>query len=296
MVRDFNGNWNTGRKDDISSAYDDEGTYDFDDDDTISQTTGSWQFCAANTGKNCKHRDGSTDAEHPWDEAEVEEYTYCRKIKVVDTLRPLLTLSYPEQGIISRSRTDDRVNDGDSKPTFGTDETHTSIKPRFYDQHHDKQNPLYAKDVYEEDPDDGNVQSMKINAYTYGDRLGDKDESGDYVEGHNTVTEDVTLNAHRTVGVGDHARVHIENEAAEMNDNGGGTIANGALNTQKQSITEDTEYMKNNWDPKFKLMAEQNFSSVNGWMIGAIASSISGLVMLAYVNYRKSSALTSVPV
>merc|ERR1711871_788203 len=43
------------------------------------------------------------------------------------------------------------------------------------------------------------------------------------------------------------------------------------------------------------LMAEENTSSVNGWVIGAIASAVAGLALLGY-STRRTAVATSVPV
>jgi len=45
-----------------------------------------------------------------------------------------------------------------------------------------------------------------------------------------------------------------------------------------------------------KLMAESTTSSVNGWVIGAVASAVSGVALLGYAATRKAAVATSVPV
>jgi len=45
-----------------------------------------------------------------------------------------------------------------------------------------------------------------------------------------------------------------------------------------------------------KLMAESTTSSVNGWVIGAVASAVSGVALLGYAATRKATVATSVPV
>merc|ERR1711968_305757 len=55
-------------------------------------------------------------------------------------------------------------------------------------------------------------------------------------------------------------------------------------------------------DPEFPdthtlptLMAEETTSSVNGWVLGAIASAVAGLALLGY-STRRTAVATSVPV
>lgn len=45
-----------------------------------------------------------------------------------------------------------------------------------------------------------------------------------------------------------------------------------------------------------KLMAESTTSTVNGWVIGAVASAVSGVALLGYAATRKAAVATSVPV
>merc|ERR1711865_667708 len=45
-----------------------------------------------------------------------------------------------------------------------------------------------------------------------------------------------------------------------------------------------------------KLMAESTTSPVNGWVIGAVASAVSGVALLGYAATRKATVATSVPV
>merc|ERR1712238_539603 len=45
-----------------------------------------------------------------------------------------------------------------------------------------------------------------------------------------------------------------------------------------------------------KLMAESTTSTVNGWVIGAVASAVSGVALLGYAATRKATVATSVPV
>ena len=47
----------------------------------------------------------------------------------------------------------------------------------------------------------------------------------------------------------------------------------------------------------WKLMAEETTSSVNGWVLGAIASAVSGLALLGYSLRKQAQPVaTSVPV
>merc|ERR1712100_268040 len=48
-------------------------------------------------------------------------------------------------------------------------------------------------------------------------------------------------------------------------------------------------------NPYTTLMAEEQTSSVNGWVLGAIASAVTGLALLGY-SQRKTTVATSVPV
>merc|ERR1711967_196934 len=70
-----------------------------------------------------------------------------------------------------------------------------------------------------------------------------------------------------------------------------------ATHFTKTVVVEDTmvpiislEYKGN------KLMAESTTSSVNGWVIGAVASAVSGVALLGYAATRKATVATSVPV
>merc|ERR1712054_243715 len=44
------------------------------------------------------------------------------------------------------------------------------------------------------------------------------------------------------------------------------------------------------------MMAEQSTTTVNGWVIGAVASAVSGVALLGYAATRKATVATSVPV
>merc|ERR1712139_579461 len=48
-------------------------------------------------------------------------------------------------------------------------------------------------------------------------------------------------------------------------------------------------------DPRGRWMAEESTSSVNGWVVGAIASAVAGLALLGY-STRRTAVATSVPV
>merc|ERR1712167_556563 len=48
-------------------------------------------------------------------------------------------------------------------------------------------------------------------------------------------------------------------------------------------------------DPQSRWMAEESTSSVNGWVVGAIASAVAGLALLGY-STRRTAVATSVPV
>merc|ERR1712100_373431 len=48
-------------------------------------------------------------------------------------------------------------------------------------------------------------------------------------------------------------------------------------------------------DPQGRWMAEESTSSVNGWVVGAIASAVAGLALLGY-STRRTAVATSVPV
>ena len=59
----------------------------------------------------------------------------------------------------------------------------------------------------------------------------------------------------------------------------------------------DTDATLNYKDPgtAHSLMAEETTSSVNGWVLGAIASAVAGLALLGY-STRRTAVATSVPV
>merc|ERR1719267_204480 len=72
----------------------------------------------------------------------------------------------------------------------------------------------------------------------------------------------------------------------------------GSLNTQHTaaglaSNVADTQFPDNHALPT--LMAEETTSSVNGWVLGAIASAVAGLALLGY-STRRTAVATSVPV
>merc|ERR1711881_786549 len=72
----------------------------------------------------------------------------------------------------------------------------------------------------------------------------------------------------------------------------------GSLNTQHTaaglaSNVADTQFPDSHALPT--LMAEETTSSVNGWVLGAIASAVAGLALLGY-STRRTAVATSVPV
>merc|ERR1711968_224748 len=72
----------------------------------------------------------------------------------------------------------------------------------------------------------------------------------------------------------------------------------GSLNTKHTAAglasgVADTEFPDNHALPT--LMAEETTSSVNGWVLGAIASAVAGLALLGY-STRRTAVATSVPV
>merc|ERR1711937_649500 len=49
-------------------------------------------------------------------------------------------------------------------------------------------------------------------------------------------------------------------------------------------------------NPNIKYMAEETTSSVNGWIVGALASAVTGLALLGYSLRNSDNVVTSVPV
>merc|ERR1719230_762183 len=49
-------------------------------------------------------------------------------------------------------------------------------------------------------------------------------------------------------------------------------------------------------NPNIKYMAEETTSSVNGWIVGALASAVTGLALLGYSLRKSDNVVTSVPV
>jgi len=90
--------------------------------------------------------------------------------------------------------------------------------------------------------------------------------------------------------------------ATDKNGNVGGAIkADGTCTSIfKTVIVEDTmvpiislKYRGNNL---VGMMAESTTTTVNGWVVGAVASAVSGVALLGYAATRKATVATSVPV
>jgi predicted HicB family RNase H-like nuclease len=80
------------------------------------------------------------------------------------------------------------------------------------------------------------------------------------------------------------------------------SLSDTASDKQYPSVT-GAYVSKGNFDDSYggnheaahSLMAEESTSSVNGWVIGAIASAVAGLALLGY-STRRTAVATSVPV
>merc|ERR1711871_982560 len=72
------------------------------------------------------------------------------------------------------------------------------------------------------------------------------------------------------------------------------TTGVGEKNYDTKSDTDSTENYKDKASSHV-LMAEETTSSVNGWVLGAIASAVAGLALLGY-STRRTAVATSVPV
>merc|ERR1711977_388416 len=102
------------------------------------------------------------------------------------------------------------------------------------------------------------------------------------------------LQATRTVIVELTGTYVLTYSATDKNGNGQ-TGKCGKAHFMKTVVVEDTmvpiislKYKGN------KLMAEST-STVNGWVIGAVASAVSGVALLGYAATRKTAVATSVP-
>merc|ERR1719456_423168 len=91
----------------------------------------------------------------------------------------------------------------------------------------------------------------------------------------------------------------------DKNGNGNGSGCNAASGTKtdhftKTVVVEDTMIpiisLKYRGTNLVGMMAEQSTTTVNGWVIGAVASAVSGVALLGYAATRKATVATSVPV
>merc|ERR1719420_2104444 len=91
----------------------------------------------------------------------------------------------------------------------------------------------------------------------------------------------------------------------DKNGNGDGSGCNAASGTKtdhftKTVVVEDTMIpiisLKYRGTNLVGMMAEQSTTTVNGWVIGAVASAVSGVALLGYAATRKATVATSVPV
>lgn len=143
-----------------------------------------------------------------------------------------------------------------------------------------------------------------------GDR-GSADITGDDVDVEAVATYHVTYSVTDSQGNGgvpgtcaESHKVKIVNVVDTLNPHIDLTYKNVLLNGNAD--TTNTGYNHNNdgsnhlqhnlIDNPNTLMAESESSSVNGWVIGAIASAVSGVALLGYAATRKSAVATSVPV
>merc|ERR1712094_11764 len=98
---------------------------------------------------------------------------------------------------------------------------------------------------------------------------------------------------------------HVYNTVTDKNGNGKDNSCKAASGTRtdhftKTVVVEDTMIpiisLKYRGTDLVGMMAEQSTTTVNGWVIGAVASAVSGVALLGYAATRKATVATSVPV
>merc|ERR1712167_242973 len=131
-----------------------------------------------------------------------------------------------------------------------------------------------------------------------------------YTEEQSTCTDPLDgamPNAHvyGTVDVEKTGTYVLTYSVTDKNGNGDGrtcTAPSGAKTDHftKTVVVEDTMIpiisLKYRGTNPVGMMAEQSTTTVNGWVIGAVASAVSGVALLGYAATRKATVATSVPV
>merc|ERR1711881_353773 len=129
-----------------------------------------------------------------------------------------------------------------------------------------------------------------------------------YTEEQSTCTDPLDgamPNAHvyNTVNVEKTGTYVLTYSVTDKNGNGNSCKAASGTRTDhftKTVVVEDTMIpiisLKYRGTDLVGMMAEQSTTTVNGWVIGAVASAVSGVALLGYAATRKATVATSVPV
>merc|ERR1712100_95554 len=131
-----------------------------------------------------------------------------------------------------------------------------------------------------------------------------------YTEEQSTCTDTLDgamPNAHvyNTVNVEKTGTYVLTYSVTDKNGNGKDNSCKAASGTRtdhftKTVVVEDTMIpiisLKYRGTDLVGMMAEQSTTTVNGWVIGAVASAVSGVALLGYAATRKATVATSVPV
>merc|ERR1711904_671254 len=131
-----------------------------------------------------------------------------------------------------------------------------------------------------------------------------------YTEEQSTCTDTLDgamPNAHvyNTVNVEKTGTYVLTYSVTDKNGNGKDNSCKAASGTRtdhftKTVVVEDTMIpiisLKYRGTDLVGMMAEQSTTPVNGWVIGAVASAVSGVALLGYAATRKATVATSVPV
>merc|ERR1712054_596296 len=117
---------------------------------------------------------------------------------------------------------------------------------------------------------------------------------------YNTVDVETTGTYVLTYSVTDKNGNGNSNKKCKVAGDADSTASQSATHFTKTVIVEDTMIpiisLKYRGTTLVGMMAESSTTTVNGWVIGAVASAVSGVALLGYAATRKATVATSVPV
>jgi len=117
---------------------------------------------------------------------------------------------------------------------------------------------------------------------------------------YNTVNVEQTGEYVLTYSVTDKNGNGNSNKLCKVGGDASSTATASATHFTKTVIVEDTMIpiisLKYRGTNLVGMMAESSTTTVNGWVIGAVASAVSGVALLGYAATRKATVATSVPV